>query len=60
MLALEIIVGLAAASIVIGVFAKAIYNKKHGINSDCEICKHRSQKVINNIRKELQKEMINE
>ena len=60
MLALEIIVGILAVGIVVGVFGKYIYNQKHGIDTDCEICKTRSKKVIKNIRKELQKEMINE
>ena len=60
MLVLEILVGLGAVSIVIGVFAKYIYNKMHGINTECEICKKRGKRVINNIRKELNKELINE
>ena len=60
MLALEIIVGVFAAGVVIGVFGKYIYNQMHGIDTECEICKKRSKKYINHIKKELDKELINE
>ena len=57
MIFLEIFVAIAAIAIVIAVFSKFIYNKIHGIDTECEECKKRTKKELNKIRKELNKEL---
>ena len=56
MIFFEILVIVAAILIVVAVFAKFIYNKVNGIDSECETCKSRMNKNIKKIKKELNKE----
>ena len=59
MIVIEILVALAAIAIVVGVFGKFIYNKMHGIDTECEQCKARTKKEIKKIRKQLNIEFTN-
>lgn len=59
MIFVEILVAVSAIAIVIAVFSKFIYNKMHGIDTECEECKKRTKKEIKKIRKELNIEFNN-
>ena len=58
---IEIIVIIGAVAIVLGVLARYIYKKAKGIpTGECENCynKKKTEKMFNNIRKELNKECM--
>ena len=53
----EILIIIAAILFVILIFSREIYKKIHNINDECNCCKKHKNKMLSQIRKELDKEL---